>query len=393
VIGEARERFAKTLWTERRSDAPPLLVTVADEIAQADYVCAEVLEARETGVALKDQAGLFRTSHHSGPLEIELTRRNIPFVKFGGLKFLEAAHVKDVLAVLRFAQNPRDILAGFRVLQLLPGIGPITGETILTGLDPTDLRASLARVQVPQRSREHWNAFAVLHANLSLGPDTWPADFDAVRLWYEPHLERLHEDAAVRRGDLAQLGQIARGFPSRERFLTDLTLDPPQATSDLAGAPLRDDDFLILSTIHSAKGQEWRSVFVLNCVDGCIPSDLATGSAVEIEEERRLLYVAMTRAKDALHLITPLRFYTQGQAGRGDRHLYAARSRFLPRHVLDAFEQRAWSAVGAARTAAQPIPPRDLKARMRGMWEWTRPGSSDPMATQANILHADLDAF
>jgi DNA helicase II / ATP-dependent DNA helicase PcrA len=370
VIGEARERFAKELWTERRSDERPLLVTVADETAQADYVCAEVLAAREIGTRLKDQAVLFRTAHHSGPLEIELTRRNIPFVKFGGLKFLEAAHVKDVLAVLRFAENPRDRLAGFRVLLLLPGIGPRTAEEILTLIEPgSDTGAGLAEVRVPQRATEHWDAFSKLLADLRARRTVWPADFDAVRLWYEPHLERLHEDAGLRRGDLLQLGQIALGFPSRERFLTELTLDPPQATSDLAGAPLQDEDYLILSTIHSAKGQEWRSVFVLNCVDGCIPSDLGTGSAAEIEEERRLLYVAMTRAKDALHLIAPLRFYTHGQAARGDRHLYAARSRFLPDHVLGAFERRVWSAAGSDQTGAQPIPPRDLKARMRGMWQ------------------------
>ncbi|MBA3323869.1 MAG: ATP-dependent helicase [Rhodobacteraceae bacterium] len=370
VIGEARERFAKELWTERRADERPLLVTVADETAQADYVCAEVLAARETGTALKDQAVLFRTAHHSGPLEIELTRRNIPFVKFGGLKFLEAAHVKDVLAVLRFAENPRDRLAGFRVLLLLPGIGPATAEEILTSFGAaSDTGTGLAEARVPQRSREHWTAFSMLFADLRSKRNVWPADFDAVRLWYEPHLERLHEDAALRRGDLLQLGQIALGFPSRERFLTELTLDPPQATSDLAGAPLQDEDYLILSTIHSAKGQEWRSVFVLNCVDGCIPSDLGTGSSGEIEEERRLLYVAMTRAKDALHLITPLRFYTHGQAARGDRHLYAARSRFLPDHVLDAFERRVWTGPSSNPTGAQPIPPRDLKARMRGMWQ------------------------
>ena len=127
--------------------------------------------------------------------------------------------------------------------------------------------------------------------------------------WYLPHLERRYEDAKVREADLLQLAQIASTYPSRQRFLTELTLDPPIATSDEAGAPLLDEDYLILSTIHSAKGQEWKSVFVLNCVDGCIPSDLAVGSTSEIEEERRLLYVAMTRAKDHLHLIVPQRFF------------------------------------------------------------------------------------
>ena len=364
VIGEARERFAKELWTERRSDQRPLVVTVLDEAAQASYVCAEVLAAREAGTALKAQAVLFRTAHHSGPLEIELTRRNVPFVKFGGLKFLEASHVKDLMALLRFAENPRDRLAGFRVVQLMPGIGPAAAEAILREMEAGGVEA----VRPPKRAAEAWAGFADLFTLLRSGKAGWPGDFEAALAWYGPQLERLHEDAAVRRGDLEQLARIAQGFASRTAFLTDLTLDPPQATSDLAGAPLRDEDYLILSTIHSAKGQEWKSVFVLNCVDGCLPSDLATGTPAEIEEERRLFYVAVTRAKDTLHLMTPLRFHVHGQAARGDRHVYAARTRFLPDHILDRFEMRAWSPATAAGTAATPVPPRDLKLKMRGMW-------------------------
>ena len=367
VIGEARERFAKALWTDRASETRPLLVTVADEAAQADYVCAAVLAAREDGQALRQQAVLFRTAHHSAALEIELTRRNVPFVKFGGLRFLEAAHVKDLLALLRYAENPRDRLAGFRVLQLIPGIGPVAAEALLDEIAAGDPRAAAG---VPKRARGDWQPFAALLAALRSGASGWPAEIDAARLWYEPQLDRIHEDAEARRGDLAQLCRMAPGFASRSSFLTELTLDPPQATSDLAGAPLRDEDYLVLSTIHSAKGQEWRSVHVLNCVDGCLPSDLATGTAAEIEEERRLLYVAMTRAKAELHLITPLRSYVHGQAARGDRHVYAARSRFLPAHLLDHFDRIAWSAPRAAAAATPaPGPPRDLKPRMRSMWD------------------------
>ena len=199
------------------------------------------------------------------------------------------------------------------------------------------------------------------------GTAGWPAEIEAVRLRYEPHLERRYEDAAVRGGDLVQLVRIADGFISRTSFLTELTLDPPQA--DLAGAPLQDEDYLILSTIHSAKGQELRAVFVLNCVDGCIPSDLATGTPEEIEEERRLFYVAMTRAKDALHLMVPGSFYTHGQAARGDRHVYATRSRFLPRHVADRFEEPSWKPRESdAGTSARSVPPRDIKLQMASMW-------------------------
>src|SRR5947208_5163426 len=182
----------------------------------------------------------------------------------------------------------------------------------------------------------------------------WVSAGPCARLWYEPHLERLHEDAITRRADLIQLEQIASGYPSRERFLTELTLDPPDATSDQAGIPLLDEDYLILSTIHSAKGQEWKSVFVLNVVDGCMPSDLGTGTTAEIEEERRLLYVAMTRAKDDLHLLVPQRFFTHGQHAQGDRHVYAARTRFIPERLLGLFEWTTWPLAGAAPAARPP---------------------------------------
>src|SRR5205085_551468 len=178
-----------------------------------------------------------------------------------------------------------------------------------------------------------------------------------------------HADAAVRAADLAQLEQIAASYRTREQFLTDLTLDPPSATSDEAGAPLLDEDYLILSTIHSAKGQEWKSVFVLNAVDGCIPSDLATGNSEEIEEERRLLYVAMTRAKDALDIVMPHRFYVHQQARNGDGYVHASRTRFIPAALLPLFEQRTWpQAVPADKSAVQSRPRVDLGARMRAMW-------------------------
>ena len=370
VIGQATERFTKNLWSDRHSPEKPQLVTVRDEIEQANYVCEKILNAREEGTALKQQSVLFRASHHSGPLEIELTRRNIPFVKFGGLKFLDAAHVKDVLAVLRLAENPRDRVAGFRVLQLLPGIGPSAAASIMDSMSASlDVTMGLARYRPPQRTSDDWPVFMAMFSGLRAS-GSWPADLQQVRVWYEPHLDRIHEDAQVRRADLLQLEQIAAAYPSRERFLTDLTLDPPSATSDEAGPPHLDEDYLILSTIHSAKGQEWTKVFVLNAVDGCIPIDLAVGEKSEIDEERRLLYVAMTRAKDGLHLIMPQRFYTHSQASRGDRHVYASRTRFIPIHILNHFEQISWPCSPAGQGYSPQREVRvDLKLRMRGMWK------------------------
>ena len=371
VIDLARERFTKNLWTDRQSLERPKLVTVKDETEQANFIVDQVLANRETGMTLKNQAVLFRTSSHSGPLEVELTRRNIPFVKFGGLKFLDSAHVKDMLAVLRFAQNPRDRVAGFRLLQMLPGIGPKTAGNILETIaaDPEPILA-LAEIPPPPKTGEDWTSFVQLLANLRKAEDGWPSDIGQARLWYEPHLDRIHEDADTRKADLLQLEQIASGYPSRERFLTELTLDPPDATSDQAGVPLLDEDYLILSTIHSAKGQEWRAVFMLNVVDGCIPSDLGTGTTQELEEERRLLYVAMTRARDHLALITPQRFFTHRQNAQGDRHVYAARTRFIPATLLQFFETTSWPKISpaASERSAQQIRI-DVGARMRAMWK------------------------
>jgi DNA helicase-2/ATP-dependent DNA helicase PcrA len=369
VIELAQERFSKNLWSDRAGGERPHLVTVPDEAAQARYVVEKVLESRETGEALKAQAVLFRASHHSGPLEVELTRRNIPFVKFGGLKFLEASHIKDVLAFLRWSQNPRDRVAGFRVIQLMPGAGPATAARLLDAMADTDPVSVMETFKPPAAAAGAWPAFVEavrLVGGRSVG---WPAELDLVLRWYAPHLERLHDDAVVREADLAQLVQIACGYPSRERFLTDLALDPPDATSDQAGVPLRDEDYLILSTIHSAKGQEWKSVFVLNVVDGCLPSDLGTGTTAEIEEERRLLYVAMTRAKDQLHLIVPQRFFTHQQRKNGDRHVYASRTRFIPAASLPHFGCGTWPGARPGPDAVTAsLGEVNVAAKLRRMW-------------------------
>jgi DNA helicase II / ATP-dependent DNA helicase PcrA len=367
VIELAQERFTKNLWSERKSAEKPYLASVRDEADQARYIVEKVLEAREQGLTLKTQAVLFRASHHSGPLEVELTRRHIPFVKFGGLKFLEAAHVKDLLALLRWAENPRDRIAGFRVVQLLPGAGPATAARVLEHVGNSGL-GGLEEMHPPAAAAEHWPAFVETVRAVHGRTAPWPAELDLLIRWYEPHLHRIHEDAHMREADLGQLAQIASTYPSRERFLTELTLDPPEATSARAGDPLLDEDYLILSTIHSAKGQEWKSVFILNTVDGCLPSDLATGTSAEIEEERRLLYVAMTRAKDHLHLIVPQRFFVHAQQKNGDRHLYASRTRFIPTALLEHFESCAWPPAAAKASAKTAHAPVDLGARVRRSW-------------------------
>ena len=368
VIGLAPERFAKQLWSDRVSGSPPVLATVSDEMAQANYVATSVLQNREVGASLKSQAVLFRTAHHSAALELELTRRNIPFVKFGGLKFLDAAHVKDALAMLRFAQNPRDRIAGFRVALLLPGVGPAHAGRIVDAAAAGDGFRALAQLAPPTKARDDFGPFAALLQKLAHSAAPWPADLAAIIAWLRPHLERRYDDAPTRINDLEALERIATTFSSRERFLSETTLDPPIAASDESGPPHLDDDYLILSTIHSAKGLEWRSVFILNAVDGCIPSDLATGSSEEIEEERRLLYVAMTRARDELTIIVPQRFFVHGQPRHGDRHVLASRTRFIPSMLLRHFESVTWPLANKEVSVFANTPRVNIAERMRAMW-------------------------
>jgi len=371
VIALAAERYAKDLWTQRAGAGLPRLVAVRDETDQAGFVVEQVLARRESGITLKQQAVLFRTAHHSARLELELTRRNIPYVKFGGLRFLEAAHVKDVLALMRWAQNPRDRVSGFRVLQLLPGVGPKIAARVLDHVAAAPPGCSLLAEQpMPVAADAAWPEFVALVDALARAGSAWPAPFEQACRWYEGQMERRFDDARTRLADIQQLARIAATYPNLERFLTELTLEPPEATSAPAGVPLLDEDYLILSTIHSAKGREWTAVTLLNAVDGCLPSDLATGSSAEIEEERRLLYVAMTRARDQLDILVPQRFHVGGQSGLGDRHVYASRTRFLPAALLDRFEQMSWPAPGAqAASQGLPVPPAiDLAAQMRDMW-------------------------
>ena len=341
VIDQAKNRFAKNLFSEKPSEEKPYLTLAEDESCQAEDIVNKILAYREEGINLREQAVLFRTSHHSAQLEIELGKRNIPFIKFGGLKFLEAAHIKDVISTVRWIENSRDSIAAFRVLQLMEGIGPVVAAKILEHLENSGFNfVSLLAFDSPAATRKSWPGLCHLLVNLKKADLPWSGQIEQVRNWYKPHFERIYDSNPSREKDLEQLVQMAEKFPSREKFLSELALNPPDITSDESENPLLDEDYLILSTIHSAKGREWKVVYILNVADGWIPSDMATEDEEQIEEERRLLYVAMTRAKDHLHLSYPSRFYTYGfKHPRADRHMYSIRSRFIPDAILDLFQR------------------------------------------------------
>jgi DNA helicase-2/ATP-dependent DNA helicase PcrA len=351
VMDDAPPGATKRLWSERRGRRRPVLRTCFDEAAQAEAVCDSVLGHREDGVALRSQAVLFRASHHANGLEVALGRRRIPYVKYGGLKFLEAAHVKDLVALLRVLDNPWDELAWFRVLQLLEGVGAATARRVMDSLGvqrasgpdgpafgddpgaPTPLARLLAAP--PALPAPGAAQLAGLRGALGecagAGPDSEPpvaAQIDRLLGWLEPVILVRYDSPATRCADLERLADQAAGASSREGFVAGLTLDPPVSSGDLAGPPSLDDDWLVLSTVHSAKGGEWDVVHVIHVADGMFPSDLATGDSEAIAEERRLLYVAVTRARDVLEVNVPLRYHHH--RGRlDDRHNLAPMSRFL----------------------------------------------------------------
>ncbi len=360
LMADSAVGYGKALVSVRGPGVKPRYVTVEDDMAQAHYVVSRVLEAREQGIELKRQAVLFRTSHHSDALELELVRRNIPFVKYGGLKFLEAAHVKDALAVLRWADNPKNRVAAFRALQLLPGVGPAGAERIYTRFEAGGHAWAALKTNA--------GPFDALMQVLGDPHTPWAGQMQRVREWYEPLLERAYDEPEVRAGDLVHLERIASTTESREAFVTGMALDPPSATGDLAGAPYLDEDYLVLSTVHSAKGQEWENVTVLNVADGNFPNEFATGKAEAIEEERRLLYVAMTRAKTNLDLIAPLRYYVTQQSRMGDKHVYGAASRFLTPAVMACMEPVAWGEATARESRDAGRAKVDVAGKLRGMW-------------------------
>ena len=331
LSAQAERAFPKQLRTDREGGVAPELVFCRDESAQASEIADRVLEARERGMDLRQQAALMRTSHDSALLELELSRRQIPFVKYGGLRYLEAAHVKDLIALFRLADNALDEISWFRVLQLLEGVGPATARRVLDVLVTTDGDAltawPVAREKLPADSREL--ADGVIQAlRAARGETAAGVQAELLGQSLTPLIKARYPDGALRLKDLDQLVAAAREASALGHFISELVIDPPASSSDLAGPPHLDEDYLVLSTIHSAKGLEWQAVHVLALYDGNFPACMAAGSTETIDEERRLLYVAMTRARRQLHLYVPVRYYHRPR-GLDDAHGYGKPSRFL----------------------------------------------------------------
>jgi DNA helicase II / ATP-dependent DNA helicase PcrA len=372
LMADAPRQYRKHLLSMRGQGPRPKLVTVEDLPTQAEYVCTKILASREAGTPLKRQAVLFRTGTHSDLLEVELAKRKIPFVKYGGLKFLEAAHVKDLLAVLRWADNPRNALAAFRVLQFMPGMGPANAKRALDHFAAAGhVWASFETFEPPGDARIAWKKFIELFATLGEPNREWRGQIALVREWYKPHMERLYDHVHTRIGDLDQLELMSSQYTSRERFVTELTLDPPHSSSDLAGQASSDEDYLVISTIHSAKGMEWDHVYILNVVEGSFPNEFAAGKPDLIEEERRLLYVAMTRARNELSCVVPLRFQITSQPKSSDGHVYGGRSRFLTEKLLRCFDEQTFQSANisdARIEAAADSGTIDVASRLKQMW-------------------------
>ncbi len=371
LISRARERYTKSLWTKRGGGEMPWLVTARDEQQQTRFVVDRILELHEEGTPLREIAVLFRAGYMSADLEIELTNRKIPFEKWGGLKFLEAAHVKDVLAFLRILENPRDEVSWYRLLMLLPGIGDVTARgAIQTLLEHAWQSDALRRFVPPRRAQAAHEALSAMLEELRRPRSDEEAlgateEISAIRRMYDDILRERYDRPEPRLLDLDQLESIASGYPSRAAFLSAIALEPPQATQDLAGGSERQEDCLVLSTAHSAKGKEWDAVFLIWAVDGWFPSSRALRDDEETEEERRLMYVAMTRARNHLAVVYPLQAYS---SRGGAEYSFDQLSRFIDRGVREKMER---VSLGSGDAPAQspsraPVPMIDLRSLLKG---------------------------
>jgi DNA helicase-2/ATP-dependent DNA helicase PcrA len=336
VISRAAEKYTKALFTRRKGEFRPLLVRAQDEHMQSRFVAERILELREEGMELSEMAVLFRSSFHSFDLELELQRRDIPFIKRGGFKFIETAHIKDVLAHMRIVANPTDAVSWLRALTIVPGVGHRTAEraieTLVSAPDPTKELARLAAAAAPRAAGGFTRLSSLLKAIGVEGMS--PADQLATVLEYYLPLMRdaYPDDYPKRERDLEHFQNITQRYRSLEQMLADMALEPPNDSLDGVLATDEDEGYLTLSTIHSAKGLEWRVVFLIWAAEGRFPGPMSSDFE-ELEEERRLMYVAGTRARDELYLIYPIHMFDRSRGftlGRASRFLDDIPGEVLP---------------------------------------------------------------
>lgn len=302
VIKQAKEKFEKNLFTKKKGNTLPVFIDAQDENAQSKYIADKILELREEGIELNNIAVLFRSGWHSNDLEVELSSRNIPFIKYGGQKFVEAAHIKDVLSYLRITYNLFDEVSWLRALLLIPGVGPKTAEQILSEVI-TKKKGIAVEEDIFKKRELVIKLFELLKAAAN---NHNPVELiQAFLVYYQPLLKEKYDDFNKRLNDLDSLCRIASRYKSLDQFLTDMALEPPERSIVEAGIRDKDDSRLTLSTIHSAKGLEWHTVFLIYVAEGHLPSYLSLENEDDIEEERRLFYVAATRAKENLFLLKP----------------------------------------------------------------------------------------
>lgn len=370
LISQSRQRFAKNLFSTRKGGTVPQIITCKDEDHESGMIIEKILAHYEQGIALNRQAVLFRSSSHSASLELALMKKEIPFHKYGGLKFLDAAHVKDFLSIVRILENPKDEIAWFRILKLLDGVGPATAASIYNHYKLQNFSVdSLSTVPAPKNIVQELLRFRKLIIDIS-GKDDLPlgSQLELMSTFYMPLLEDNYENPVPRKNDIEHMVELSKGYRSRSQFLTDLILDPPASTSDLAGPSQKDEDYLVLSTIHSAKGLEWDAVYLIHAADGCIPSDMSTDSDDNIEEELRLAYVAMTRARDYLYVSWPMRFYSR-PSGFSDRHSYSQCSRFFNEQVIGTMEKIVPTELQQENKIDSIELQSDIKSRIKNIWD------------------------
>jgi len=337
VIRSAKEKFEKNLYTKKKGTELPVFIDAEDENAQSRYIADKILELREEGVDLKDMAVLFRSGWHSNDLEVELAGRNIPFVKYGGQKFVEASHIKDIISYLRIVYNVSDQVSWLRALLLIPGIGPKSAEKIISSLAIDKNKA--AQGGIIKNKDELNKLFEILKQVDFIQHD--PAKIIEKFLeYYQPLLKLKYDDFHKRINDLDSLLRISSRYKSLEQFLTDMALEPPERSIVEAGSKDKDDAPLTLSTIHSAKGLEWHTVFIIYVAEGHLPSYLSLEDEEGIEEERRLFYVASTRAKENLFLLKPHTDRSPRSFMNEGGSVFTQPSRFLEEgSIMDKFVQ------------------------------------------------------